>query len=111
MTLLCQCGIVSRPPRFPVRCACGRRYTAPGQLSEEPPKARRAAPAIRVPKEIIVAAEAEALKRGLLAGDMIAALTTALGIPPCGGCERRKEWLNRAHAWLRGDPTGDKPGA
>jgi hypothetical protein len=37
-----------------------------------------------------------------LLGDRIAALTAAIGIPTCGGCELRKEWLNRAHAWLRG---------
>lgn len=31
--------------------------------------------------------------RGL--GDSIAKWTTLLGIQPCGGCERRREWLNR----------------
>jgi hypothetical protein len=36
-----------------------------------------------------------------LLGNRIAALTTAIGIPPCGGCEKRKAWLNNAHAWLR----------
>lgn len=36
-----------------------------------------------------------------LIGNRIAALTTALGIPPCGGCGKRKEWLNKAHALLR----------
>jgi hypothetical protein len=42
----------------------------------------------------------------MLAGDLIAAMTTALGIPPCGGCEGRQEKLNNWHAaalaWLRG---------
>lgn len=37
-----------------------------------------------------------------LIGNRIAALTTALGIPPCGACNARKEWLNAAHKWLRG---------
>ena len=37
-----------------------------------------------------------------LLGNRIAALTTALGIPPCGGCAKRKAWLNKAHLWLRG---------
>jgi hypothetical protein len=36
-----------------------------------------------------------------LLGNRIAELTTALGIPPCGGCEKRKAWINKAHAWLR----------
>ena len=36
-----------------------------------------------------------------LLGNRIAALTTALGFPPCGGCGQRREWLNRAHQWLR----------
>jgi hypothetical protein len=35
-------------------------------------------------------------------GNQIAALTKAIGIPPCGGCEKRRQWLNKAHAWLRG---------
>jgi hypothetical protein len=35
-------------------------------------------------------------------GNKIAALTKAIGIPPCGGCEKRRQWLNKAHTWLRG---------
>lgn len=40
-----------------------------------------------------------------LLGNRIAALTSAIGFPPCGGCTARKNWLNKAHAWLRGDLT------
>ena len=47
-----------------------------------------------------VAQQAEA--SGILLGDMIAEMTKAVGVPPCGGCEKRREWLNRLHAWLRG---------
>lgn len=36
-----------------------------------------------------------------LIGNRLAAITTALGIPPCGGCESRQEWLNRAHLLVR----------
>lgn len=36
-----------------------------------------------------------------LIGNRIAAMTEALGIPPCGGCDKRRKWMNRAHAWLR----------
>jgi len=49
-----------------------------------------------------------------LLGERIASLTSALGIPPCGGCEKRRAWLNKAHAWLRGKISGsssDHPAA
>lgn len=36
-----------------------------------------------------------------LLGNRIAAITTALGIPPCSGCGARQAWLNKAHQWLR----------
>lgn len=29
------------------------------------------------------------------AGDTVANLTKAVGIKPCGGCKKRKEWLNK----------------
>lgn len=38
-----------------------------------------------------------------LLGNRIAALTSALGFPPCGGCTARKNWLNKAHRWVRGE--------
>lgn len=34
-------------------------------------------------------------------GDVIAKVTTALGIEPCEGCEKRKQSLNSAFHWLR----------
>lgn len=34
-------------------------------------------------------------------GDVIAKVTTALGIEPCEGCEKRKQALNSAFHWLR----------
>lgn len=36
-----------------------------------------------------------------LIGERIAALTSAVGIPPCAGCGKRREWFNKAHAWAR----------
>lgn len=36
-----------------------------------------------------------------LIGNRIAALTSAMGIPPCGSCGSRQDWLNKAHQWLR----------
>lgn len=40
-----------------------------------------------------------------LLGNRIKALTGAIGIPACGGCEARREWLNKAHAYLRGSTS------
>src|SRR3990167_6718669 len=36
-----------------------------------------------------------------LIGNRLKAAFEAIGFPPCGGCETRKEWLNKAHAYLR----------
>ena len=36
-----------------------------------------------------------------LIGNRIAALTAALGIPTCGGCDKRRQWMNKAHLWLK----------
>jgi hypothetical protein len=36
-----------------------------------------------------------------LIGNRIKALTEALGIPHCGGCDARRKWLNAAHEKLR----------
>jgi hypothetical protein len=38
-----------------------------------------------------------------LLGNRIAALTAAIGLPPCSGCSGRQKWLNAAHKWLRGE--------
>ena len=43
--------------------------------------------------------------RGL--GDTIAAVTTALGIPTCGGCKKRQEALNRLVPYKGGSPPSD----
>lgn len=46
-----------------------------------------------------------------LIGNRIATITAMFGVPPCGDCKKRQKWLNRIHAWLRGDPLpqGPKP--
>lgn len=36
-----------------------------------------------------------------LIGNVLERLFAAVGAPPCGGCESRKAWLNKAHQWLR----------
>jgi hypothetical protein len=49
---------------------------------------------------------AVAESRGMLIGDVIAELTAMIGIPQCGGCKKRKEWVNATHLkiknWLEG---------
>lgn len=37
-----------------------------------------------------------------LLGDIVARTLRVLGFKTCGGCQKRKNWLNRAHEWLRG---------
>jgi hypothetical protein len=76
-----------------------RKAKREGKSSKpRPPK-----PPAEIPAKIIEVAAIEAPKRGMLAGDLIAALTTAIGIPPCNGCKKRREWCNRAHLWLLGE--------
>ena len=47
-------------------------------------------------------------EKGLLAGDIVATVTAAFGIPPCGGCEKRRQWMNRVHQWIRDQITGSR---
>jgi hypothetical protein len=35
-------------------------------------------------------------------GDVVASATRVLGIPHCGGCEQRRQWLNRVLPFRRG---------
>lgn len=42
-----------------------------------------------------------------LAGNRLEAMFKAMGIPACGGCQARRDWLNKCHAWLR-DVTSPK---
>jgi hypothetical protein len=46
-----------------------------------------------------------------LVGNRIAAAIERFGIPPCVGCGERRDWLNRAHLWLRSWANSDKPPA
>jgi hypothetical protein len=39
--------------------------------------------------------------RGL--GDAVSALTHSMGIKECGGCARRREWLNRMWRWSQAE--------
>lgn len=73
-------------------------------MSPKYPNAKRLCgaydPAIHLPPETLALVEREAGSRGILLGDAVAALTKAIGIPPCGGCDKRRQWLNTAHAWI-----------
>ena len=39
-------------------------------------------------------------------GDVIKRVTAAVGVKPCGGCERRAQWLNERFPLRRGDRPG-----
>ena len=91
---------------------CGReyrsRYRDPASLHTScPVKARpeyqQGVVLAELPADTRDEFTAQATARGMLLGDYIAAMTKAIGIPTCGGCEKRRQWLNRVHAWLRGD--------
>lgn len=43
-------------------------------------------------------------------GDVLKRATTAVGIKPCGGCERRAAALNRWLVFSGGHPTGGRKG-
>lgn len=50
--------------------------------------------------------EADGKIRGL--GDVVAAATKAVGIKPCGGCQKRREALNKMFPFGQ-DPAGGEP--
>ena len=54
-----------------------------------------------MPPEAIAEIHTGSQRCGMLLGDVIADMTKAIGIPPCGGCEKRRQWLNTAHQWVR----------
>lgn len=43
-----------------------------------------------------------------LAGNRLEAMFKAVGIPPCGGCERRRDYINKCHAWLKELTNGNR---
>lgn len=82
-----RCGIVGVSPHPHERIVCGRCDAF----------------SIKGDHGLTDAEVAELFPDPTLIGNRISALTTALGIPPCDSCGRRKEWLNKAHSFLRGD--------
>lgn len=103
-----RCPRCHRPLRltaadFPLSC-CGRRYATIDEMRSAAPEPGRSVPP-QPPIAQLTPAESAELFPGepdpTLLGNRIAALTSAIGIPPCGGCSKRKAWLNKAHAWLR----------
>jgi hypothetical protein len=86
-----------------VRCEhCGRTLASASPVSLISAQCRADAPRFFAAAEITADRQAEITaaveSSGQHVGDWIAALTKSLGIPTCGGCEKRKEWLNSAHA-------------
>jgi hypothetical protein len=60
----------------------------------------------RIPSAAHADAERNVMRglRGL--GDVVAAMTTAVGIAPCGGCKERQEQLNRIIPFGKQDENG-----
>lgn len=63
---------------------------------------------------VLTPAERQELTQGLdddstLFGNRIAEFTKLFGVPTCGGCEARRQWINKAHAWLRGTLPAPPP--
>lgn len=91
-------NLAANPPLDP------QLFALPGPVCK-----RRAAPVPAKPAETLSEATVKELfgtdADPTLLGNHIAALTSALGFPPCGGCNKRKAWLNAAHTWLRGSAT------
>lgn len=112
----CRAIVPLTPEHMPFNCACGTRYETLAEMRETTKaiprhrfKAKRAKvkSASREERLLRLLPEpdrirSEAKARGKLLGDVICAMTKAVGFPPCGGCDARREWLNNAHAWVRG---------
>jgi hypothetical protein len=47
---------------------------------------------LRIGDRLLVEAD---LPRTMGVGDVVAQVTRAFGIPPCGGCKKRRDWLNK----------------
>ena len=73
------------------------------KLEDLPPEIPR--PSLPTPNAGLSAAEVTELlpdeSDPTLIGNRIAALTKAIGIPPCGACGKRQQWMNKAHELLR----------
>lgn len=87
-----------------VVCArCG--WQAMAAFEQECKPLNLTSPALPEPVRLTDAELAELFPDPTLIGNRLAKLTTALGIPPCGGCGQRQVWLNDAHLWLRDQLT------
>lgn len=106
-----KCGREHRPlnPANPVNCRCGTRFilrdgeVAVLRIGTADPAAPRTTLG-RKPE--LTTWEQKQLfgdEDPSLWGNKIAEFTKLYGIPPCGGCDQRRKWINNFHAWLRGD--------
>jgi adenine/guanine phosphoribosyltransferase-like PRPP-binding protein len=100
MEWTCQCESPGQCPVFKRRMTPLQHATCNGTREGLTPEARR---------YFVTAwlAAAEPDEDPTLLGNQVAAAAKRLGIPHCGGCEDRRQLLNRAHLWLRGErPAG-----
>jgi hypothetical protein len=92
-----------RTPEFCAKVAAHHRRHAETRAVGSPPNFA----AVFAPAELALVTDG--LDDPTLIGNRIAAITTRFGLPPCDGCNSRKRWLNRVHAWLRGESPPAPP--
>jgi|GEM_PF-5463916 len=101
------CGRKSKVKVWPLKCSCAHVYSSP--TSEGLALITLPTPqGLRAVDNVLDDGERTKLfdnSDPSLIGNRFAAITSALGFPPCGKCEARKKWLNKAHAWLRGQAS------
>jgi hypothetical protein len=92
--------------------SCPHRVSREGNLTDPPvlggvgaPKVGRAAP-----RQASDPVEDPAPSRWRGLGDVVASATKAVGIKPCGGCQRRREALNRMVPFGASQPAAPEGG-
>lgn len=86
-----RCGLSTAPTPSPLDNIFSQCKAAPFEPTPSPPP-------LAEPEIDELMGEADKT----LIGSRLKELFAAIGFPPCGGCDQRAEWLNKAHKWLRG---------
>lgn len=94
--------------------SCPHRIGREGNLYDPPIMDGLTAPDaaqgnVAPPAAPVAPAPARERMRGL--GDAVARMTKAVGIKPCGGCQKRREALNRAFPFKENPPPKSQPPA
>lgn len=94
--------------------SCPHRIAREGNLYDPPIMDGLTAPEaaegnVAPPAAFPAPAPAREPMRGL--GDAVARMTKAVGIKPCGGCQKRRELLNKAFPFKQNPPPEGQPPA